>query len=183
MIEIEINARVKDFSEIKKSLEEKQAVQLGAYKQIDIVFGHPKFLDENNFIIDGGLSARIRQKNDEIFVDFKEITRATGGIEMRCESHSMEGAKEFLEKLGFEEAFTTVNFREKYELNDFVVCLDNVEKLGKFIEVEKEIKDANEKMSTKKACEEKLAELCDDYEIIEKKYGDLVQEMKNKGEW
>ena len=60
------------------------------------------FLDENKMIIEGGLSARIRQVGQNTWLEFKEISRQKGaGIEIKADLDNMEEGLRFFEKLGF----------------------------------------------------------------------------------
>ncbi|MGB2762686.1 MAG: class IV adenylate cyclase [Minisyncoccales bacterium] len=179
-IEIEIKARTKDFDGIKKALEKMRANFARSEKQIDKIFGTSKFLDSENKIIEGGIVARIREVDKKRTLDFKEILRQKGGIELIYEISNIELAEKFLNKLDFKEAFTIKKTREIFSYQDFTICLDDVEQLGKFIEVEKIISNEEEKNKTKQECFELLKKLAPDSEIEEKKYGDLIQELINK---
>ena len=182
MIEIESRARVQNIEAAEKELEERGAIFLQEKRQIDRVFGHDKFLDENRKIVEGGLSARIRKVNEQNpRLDFKEIIRESGGIEVSSDLDSIEEGEKFLDKLGFEEAFTVDKKRRSYKLNGFEICLDVVKKLGKFIEVEKEINNEEKKEETIKECRDLLKSIASDPEFIESKYGDLMQERINQG--
>ena len=179
-IEIEIKARIKNFDEIKKVLQEIGASFVKSERQIDKIFGAAKFLDSEHKIIEGGIVARIREIDKKRSLDFKEILRQKGGIELICEIPSLELAEKFLNKLDFQEAFTIKKTREVFLYQDFTICLDNVEQLGQFIEVEKIISDEQEKDKTKQECLDLLKKLTTDSEIVEKKYGDLMQELINQ---
>lgn len=183
MIEVERRARVEDLEAVKESLGKMNAEFLGKKKQIDRVFGHDKFLDENTKIVEGGLSARIRKVDDkDPRLDFKEIIReGSGGLEVSIHLNNVEEGKKFLDKLGFDEAFTVSKSRELYRYDGFEVCLDEVKKLGKFVEVEKEISEEKRKDEVFKKCEEILKDIASDPEFMDKKYGDLMQERINKG--
>ena len=179
-IEVEIKTRIKNFDEIKKVLQEIGANFVRSEKQIDKIFGAAKFLDSEHKIVEGGIVARIRETDGKRTLDFKEILRQKGGIELISEIPSIELAEKFLNKLDFKEAFTIKKTRETFSYQDFTICLDDVEQLGKFIEVEKIISNEEEKDKTKQACLELLKKLSPDSEIVEKKYGDLMQELINQ---
>lgn len=180
MIEIEIRAKITDLNKIKKQLQEMGAKFNGSKKQIDRIFGHKQFLDENKMIIEGGLSARIRTIDSNSALEFKEISREKGGMEITANLSNANIGIEFLEKLGFEEAFTITKDREFYSLNDLEIALDNVEKLGQFIEVEKMINYTDNKEDAKKQCENFLKQLDKNLTVERRKYGDLMQEIINQ---
>ena len=135
MIEVEIRARIKDAERIKEELKKIGAKFIKTEKQIDKIFGHPMFLDSEKMIVEGGLSARIREVNDRKMLEFKEISRKSGGIEIKAELSDLNVGLKFLEKLQFKEAFTVSKLRELYLYNDFTIWLDSVDQLGNFIEI------------------------------------------------
>jgi adenylate cyclase class 2 len=179
MIEVEVRSRVENFDEIKKNL--KHAKFLKCEKQVDKVFGHPMFLDSQNKIIEGGIASRIRAIGDKRTLEFKEIMRKSGGIEIRSELKNLDIGIGFLKKLGFKEAFTISKTREEYSYNNFIISLDSVDKLGDFIEIEKIVDSPEEKENARKECIELLNLIFPDFKIEDKKYGDLMQEIINKG--
>ena len=182
-IEMEIRAKVNDFNEIKKALEKIGATFLKSESQSDRIFGASKFLDSENMITEGGISARIREADNKATLEFKEIFRQKGkGIELSCEVSSADLAEKLLKKLEFKEAFTIKKIRDSYSYKDFTICLDKVEKLGNFIEVEKIITSEDKTDEAKKECLDLLNILASGSKIENKKYGDLMQELINKNE-
>jgi len=180
MIEVEIRAKVQDVAIIKKRLEEIGGRFLKKEKTADYIFGRAKDLDQEHKIIDGRFSARIRQKNDKISIEFKEIKRAGAGMEFSSPVSSAEAGLNFLEKLDFEKAFTVSKIRETYEYQGFEICLDEVEVLGCFIEIEHPCKEDNDKTEALKECKNLLSSIAPGAILEPKKYGDLMQEIINK---
>ena len=180
MIEVEIRAKVQDVAIIKKRLEEIGGRFLKKERMADYIFGRAKDLDQEHKIIDGQFSARLRQKNDKISVEFKEIKRAGAGMEFSSPVSSVEAGLNFLEKLDFEKAFTVSKIRETYGCQGFEVCLDDVDVLGYFIEIEHPCKADNDKSEALKECENFLSLIAPNAILEPKKYGDLMQEVINK---
>jgi len=185
MIEIEIRAKVENIENIKDRLVSLGAKLIKEVKQIDRVFGHPSQLDQENKIVEGGFSARIRQVDDKQRLDFKEILRERGGIELSADLSAVEIGLKFLKRIGYEEAFVVAKKRKSYSYNEFIICLDNVEKLGNFIEIEKSIDSAddNEEEEIRKECLKLLNELSPGSQIDNRMYGDMMQELKNRGKY
>ncbi len=179
MIEVEIRAKVDNFNEIKKDLNNLKANFLRSIHQIDKVFGHPMFLDSKNMVIEEGISARIRSVNNKCSLEFKEICRTSGGMELKSELIDINLGIAFLNKLGFKEAFTIDKQRESYKYKDFLIDLDNVDKLGYFIEIEKIVTSPEEKEPAREECIELLTLISPNSKIENKKYGDLMQELIN----
>lgn len=180
MIEVEIKAKVKSFQKIKAILTRKGAKLIESVKQLDIIFGHPKFLDSENKVIEGGLIARIRQENNQKVLEFKEISRKKGGIELKFEIGDIKTIEDFLNKLDFKEAFTVEKIRETYSYKEFTICLDTVKGLGKFIEIEKIVRSPKQKEATRKGCLQLLGEIAIGCQEEKRKYGDLIQDRINR---
>ncbi|MEK7103856.1 MAG: class IV adenylate cyclase [Patescibacteria group bacterium] len=181
MVEVEIRAKINNKNEVQNKLKEIGAVLEKSIHQEDRIFGHEMFLDENKMIVEGGLSARIRQVGQDVWLEFKEISRNKGaGIEIKATLDNMEEGLRFFEKLGFKEAFAINKQREVYSLDGFEICLDDVEQLGSFIEIEKAVLSQDETALAKKECLSLLEKIAPESEITNKKYGDLMQEILNK---
>jgi adenylate cyclase class 2 len=178
MIEVEVRAKVDSFRGLRQVLGEK-ARFMGSTHQSDTIFGHPSFLDSENKVIEGGLVSRIRESGDKKVLEFKEISRQSGGLELRHEITDPVKIREFLEKLGFREAFVINKVRETYLYRDFLVCLDTVENLGQFIEVEKFAGSEKEAGEIWKQCLDVLKEFAPESEVEHRKYGDMMQELIN----
>lgn len=178
-IEVEVRARIGDLSNVKKALNELGAVFVKSENQADRIFGHAKFLDLEHKIAEGGLSARIREADGKARLEFKEIVREKGGIELNCIVSNAEMAEKMLKKLDFEEAFTIKKRRDIYSCQGLVVCLDAVEMLGNFIEIEKEVGLESEINAARKECADLLEKVAAGAQIEKRKYGDLMQEIIN----
>jgi len=179
-IEVEVRAKIENFGKIKETLKKVGANFIKTENQIDKIFGADKFLDAEHKIIEGGLSARIREVDGKSTLEFKEILREKGGIELNCPIANIKIGEKMLKKLDFEEDFTIRKNREFYSYNGFTICLDKVEQLGNFIEIEKEITSEGKIDETKKECLELLEKIAPGSEIEKRKYGDLMQELINK---
>lgn len=181
MIEVELRARISDLENVRWKLKEFGAKFLKKEKQVDKIFGHPMFLDSENMIIEGGICPRIRKKGEKIILEFKEIYRDGAGIEIKSNLNDIDLGVNFLTKLGFNEAFIVSKEREIYSLNGLEICLDSVESLGNFIEVEKMIESVEQKDEAKRECL-RLLERLEVTELESRKYGDLIQEKLNREE-
>jgi len=180
MIEVEIRARIENIDSVKESLSSIKAQYIKTIKQEDRIFGNPKFLDENTKIIEGGLSARIRTVADSSKVEFKEIARQGGGVEVSADLDDVNEGIELLNKLGFKEAFMISKTRDIYKYNNFEIALDKVDKLGSFIEVEMMVNSKDQVDKAKEDCLELLKKISSEAEITIEKYGDIMQNIINK---
>ncbi len=182
MIEVEVRARIDSFDDVRKVLDSRGAKLIKSSSQVDKVFGLDKFLDNECKVHEGGISARIREEDGKTKVQFKEISRIKGaGIELSSEVGDMSLAVEFLEKLDFKECFTSRKKRDKYSFDSFIICLDDVELLGTFIEIEKMVDSSDMKEKAKEECLTLLEDVAPSSVPEERKYGDLMQDIINEG--
>jgi adenylate cyclase class 2 len=181
MLEVEVRGRISSFDKVKEVLHEK-ARFMGHSHQVDRIFGNPKFLDSEHKIIEGGIVARIREEGEKRLLEFKQVKRTGGALEIRHDISHSEPIKEFLESLGFQEAFSIRKFRDSYLYRDFLVCLDTVEQLGNFIEVEKAVASEQESGEARRQCFDILKELAPEAETEHRKYGDMMQDLINKSQ-
>ncbi len=134
VMEVEAKAHCKDLGEI-----ERRIVGLGAefqeeLEQIDTYYNHPArdFAQTDEAL-------RIRRVDEKAYLTYKgskidNITKTREEMEVLVENG--DSVKEILDKLGFSEVGTVKKVRKKYTFNDFIICLDKVDGLGSFVEME-----------------------------------------------
>ncbi len=138
-LEVEVKAYAYDLEEIEKRLVSKGAISFDDVEQEDIYFNSP-FHDFK--VTDEALRMREEQREGEEKssfltykgpkIDGKSKTR----VEITVAVDAIVPLKELLESLGFEEFGRVKKRRRRYEFDDLEVCLDDVEGLGRFVEVE-----------------------------------------------
>ncbi|MBD3260273.1 MAG: class IV adenylate cyclase, partial [Candidatus Altiarchaeales archaeon] len=102
------------------------------YLQEDVYFAHPC-----RDFLESGEALRIRCVDGEFFLTYKGPrldvdTKSRQEIEFPASAQLFE----VLKKLGFREAGCVVKKRRTYKLGDLLFCLDDVEGLGSYLEVE-----------------------------------------------
>jgi len=131
MLEVEIKARIK-IEEIERKLSNMRARPLKEEYQRDIYFSHPcrdfRRKDE---------ALRVRQTKDEYFLTYKgpkldEETKTREEIEVKVEREIIS----LLERLDFAKIREVKKKRSFYQWDSIIVCLDKVEGLGEFLEIE-----------------------------------------------
>jgi adenylate cyclase class 2 len=177
MIEIEVKVRV-DHSKAYPILEKIGAVKLGVESQFDIYFAapHRDFAKTDEAL-------RIRSLNNQAVMTYKGpkldgISKTREEFETPVDEVT---AIQILHALGFSEAGVVRKKREVLRKGEITVCLDAVEGLGEFLEVEIVAENENE-LETSRA---KLFELLKQFgagkkDSIRTSYLEMVLE-KNKG--
>ena len=139
MYEVEVKVRA-DIGRVRTRLRELGAAPLGTVTQVDTYFDAP----HRDFArTDEAL--RIREESG---ADRAETTLTYKGplvdetSKSRAEAETVvedgDGTRAILDGLGFEPAATVRKDRRRFEYESYTVCLDDVEGLGEFVEVERE---------------------------------------------
>lgn len=179
MIEVEARVKVDDFNSVKANLKEIGAKYIRSVKQTDNVFFLPKFMDANGKVMEGGIIARIRDDGKTKALEFKEISRAKGGIEIRHEDvQDEQTVRNFLGKLGFEEGLVLKKSRDSYSFQGFGIDLDDVEEAGRFVEVEKVIDFPEERETAKLECIHFLEKIAPSCPLEKRMYGDIIRDNR-----
>ncbi|NCN65330.1 MAG: class IV adenylate cyclase [Candidatus Altiarchaeum hamiconexum] len=132
MLEVEVKAKIKNLEEFKKRLKETNAKFLKTEIQEDLYFNHPcrDFAETDEAL-------RIRKINDKTFLTYKgkrldAETKTREEIEINCG----EEISEILTLLGFKTVANVQKDRKEYEFEKLHICVDKVEQLGNFVEIE-----------------------------------------------
>jgi len=132
MLEVEVKAKIKNLEEFKKRLKETNAKFLKTEIQEDLYFNHPcrDFAETDEAL-------RIRKINDKTFLTYKgkrldAETKTREEIEINCG----EEISEILTRLGFKTVANVQKDRKEYEFEKLHICVDKVEQLGNFVEIE-----------------------------------------------
>ena len=138
MIEVEVKVPAQH-AEVKERLEEIGAEQVDEKKQKDVYFTapHRDFSETDEAL-------RVRRENGETRITYKG-PKLDNETKTREEHETTVGdaeeARSVFESLGFEEFGTVKKERQVYELDGTTVTLDDVDGLGEFVEVERDIED------------------------------------------
>lgn len=166
--EIEVKYKVSDLSSIKKRLREMGAVFVRKVRQVDIYFRHPC---KDLAVSDEAL--RIRLEEDKSVLTYKG-PRVPSKVKVREElSVNVSDAHKLisiLSRMGFAEEVKIVKDREEYALGEIKLCLDTVEDLGNFVEIEFPF-DNEEELT-------KLSRRLGLKDVIKKTYVELLKESK-----
>lgn len=176
MIEVEVKAHT-DLDYTRELLEEQGARFVETEHHFDSYYNapHRDFAHTDEAL-------RIRSRNGKAFLTYKgkkmdSISKTREEFETPVDPESM---RNILLSLGFREYGVVKKARDVYKLDDFVIALDSVEKLGEFIEVELGAESETDiKQNTKRIFEflDKLG--IGKEESIRKSYLELMMEEKD----
>jgi adenylate cyclase class 2 len=136
-MEIEAKVVVDDLASVAESLQHIGAEVRGSISQRDIYF-----TDENGRLLMLGCGLRIRQQSGDVnqtVITFKgPMVKGPFKIrpEIEVEIGEADAMQKLLEGLGYRTMIEIRKHRQSWHLGNCEICLDEVEGLGKFVEVE-----------------------------------------------
>ncbi len=138
MKEIEVKARLKNKEQVLEKIKLLDCVLSEPIRQIDTVYAKiignvEEYLQNDHFV-------RIREKSDGkfIFTVKKPISRAVlTKAEHETEIKDAKELEQALFLMGYQISNKVIKNRQTAHYGEFEICIDEVEKLGSFIEVEK----------------------------------------------
>lgn len=134
MQEIEIKFRVENIEKIKEQLYKKGCIFSEELNQKDTVF-LPDIKDSSHG--EGKIFVRIREVNKKVEITLKkQSNKMVQSKEIEFGVTNYESAYDFLETLGLEKWVTVEKKRITTKYKDFNICIDEVKRLGSFIEIE-----------------------------------------------
>ncbi|MEK7601935.1 MAG: class IV adenylate cyclase [Patescibacteria group bacterium] len=186
MREVEVKAHLRNKEELLGKLTESGAVFAKSVTQNDTVFVRDastmeKFLGNDCFL-------RIRETPESIIFTLKYHPNRTGNgnalampLEHELTVSNKKELEEMLRLMGFVPALVINKTRESCHVGDFEICVDEVEDLGSFIEVERlteheeevepVIKDMKEFLCSLGVAESDMGVKRYDIQLLEKQFG------------
>lgn len=142
MREIELKFRVKNIEKIILFLEKNNCKVDAPIYQNDTIY--VENLD-NVESTEGSVWLRIRKTNEIVELNYKkQSAKKMESEEIEFEVNSFEKANLFLKALGFKK-WVQVNRKRQYsKYQDYNICIDEVERLGTFIEIELLVNEQND---------------------------------------
>lgn len=142
MREIEIKLKVGNLAETRAKLEEMKVVLSQTTSQRDVIY----LKGENHLdwrkAKKEGTPVRVRTANGIVVFNLKqERTGETDNIEHETEVSDGAALHEILLCMGYLPQVEILKSRQKGKFGDYEICLDDVARLGNFIEVEKMVSD------------------------------------------
>jgi len=134
--EIEVKAKVNDLEILKQKL-----IALGCIFSEPLIQNDVTFVNYNepyDKLLPGENILRIRKSNDKILFTVKQsLDNELACFEREVEINSVEEMRAALLLMGYHEVVKINKVRLRTDYNGYEICLDEVEGLGSFIEIEK----------------------------------------------
>lgn len=133
MREIELKFKVDDIDVLLKKIKDLGCTISEVIDQEDVIF----VSDLNNVeSVSGSVWLRVRKTNGKVELNFKKQVNMNESQEIEFGVLDYEKALAFLEALNFKKWVTVTKKRRYTEYKELNVCIDEVERLGAFIELE-----------------------------------------------
>lgn len=136
MREIEIKLKVNNLEVIENKLRENGCVFSLPLHQHDVIYsknGSAEFQSAK----EGDIILRIRRENDIIEFNLKQQkSNEMDNLEYETEIKDLEAMDNILQILGWFPEIEVKKVRRKGKLGNYEICLDQVEELGNFVELE-----------------------------------------------
>ncbi len=137
MREIEIKIKVKDLESIKKQLEEKGCILSNPISQRDVIYSKDGDTQEWGNAKEGDITIRIRHLNNGAELTLKkQKSSELDNLEYETEVKDPEALHNILLTLGYTPIVEVKKVRQKGRMGKYEICLDQVEQLGSFVELE-----------------------------------------------
>jgi len=138
MREIEIKVKIKNLQEIEGKLKEKGCNLSDAISQHDVIYSKGGNNKEWGSMKEGDVIMRIRHLKDSAEFNLKQQKSSElDNIEFETKVEKPDVMHSILLMLGYSPEVEVKKNRRKGKIGEYEVCLDEVEKLGTFMEIEK----------------------------------------------
>lgn len=143
MREIELKFKVKDKDILLKKL-----------KSLNCELSEPLYQNDSIYVsdlgstesVEGSIWLRVRKENEKVELNLKKQSKKLEeSKEIEFEVNSYEKANEFLETLGYKKWVEVNKTRLFTKYDKYNLCIDDVDRLGSFIEIEILVNDNDEK--------------------------------------
>lgn len=178
MREIELKFKVENLDEFVKKLENLGCEISSCISQADTIY--VENLD-NTESVAGSLWLRVRKLNEKVELNLKkQSSKKSESQEIEFEVSDYEKANDFLKALGYKE-WVRVNKKRRYsKYKNATICIDEVERLGAFVEIEYLIDESDSKIDY----EEKIVQIAlelgiDTSKLVNSHYDTMIAELED----
>ena len=138
MREIEVKIRTKDLKTVEIKLRELGYVLSAPISQQDTIYSYGDGMREWEESKEGSVVMRIRRMDGKAEFNLKkQRTNELDNLEYETTIENPEAMHAILLTLGYKPKVEVKKIRRKGKLGEYEICLDEVERLGGFVELEK----------------------------------------------
>jgi adenylate cyclase class 2 len=133
-MEIEIRAKINNLENIEQNIIKLGAKLIKQKNQVDEYFGEINLYKKLGY----SFLMRVRDEGTKKFLTYKGAELKKDGIwqEYELEIDDIKKSIAMLQAMGLEKIIAVKKYRKEYTLNGLTICLDVIDDLGNFIEIE-----------------------------------------------
>jgi adenylate cyclase, class 2 len=133
-MEIEIRAKIDNIADLENNLIRLGAKFIKRKKQIDKYFGEIALFEKIGY----SFMMRVRDEGDKKYLTYKGARTKKDGVweEYEFPISDEKAAEEMLMAMGLERIIEVKKNRSEYGLDGMSICLDEIDGLGNYIEIE-----------------------------------------------
>ena len=164
-MEIEIRAKINSINDVEKNIIKLGAELIKKTTQVDEYFGEISLYQKIGY----SFLMRVRNEGDKKFMTYKGAQSKKDGVweEYEFKIDEVKKTVEMFKAMGLEEVIVVKKYRKEYVLDGLTICLDAIDDLGNFIEIES-LDDKNINKNSLKSLMRKLS--IKENEILHKGY-------------
>jgi len=176
MREIELKFKVDDMNDLLAKLRDMDCEVSEILSQNDTIY-----VSDLNHVesVEGSIWLRVRKENEKVELNLKkQSARIQESKEIEFEVSSYEKANQLLETLGYQK-WVVVNKKRRYsKYLNYNLCIDEVERLGSFLEIELLVDEEDKKDYISDLLEiAKTFELTED-NIVNSHYDTMISQLE-----
>ncbi len=182
MREIEIKLKVNNLEELENKLAEAGLIISKEVFQHDVVYTSTNEDYASLEGREGYIAIRIRRQDGKNILTLKkQLSHELDNLEYETKVENFETMNQILQLLGWKPVVEVKKLRKKGKLGEFEICLDRVEELGDYLELEKMADDSADPVQVSKELFAALAPFGLSEKDEEKRgYDTLMYLLKNK---
>ncbi|KKU93989.1 MAG: Adenylyl cyclase CyaB [Candidatus Jorgensenbacteria bacterium GW2011_GWA1_48_13] len=143
MREIEVKIRAENLKEVEKKLLDLGCKLSEPIRQEDVIYSYGNSTSEWEESKEGHIVLRLRREKGKAMFNMKQQrSNELDNIEYETEVKDPEAIHQILLILGYTPKVEVKKNRRKGKFHGYEICLDEVEKLGSFVELEKLTEDS-----------------------------------------
>lgn len=173
--EVELKVKIENYADMLEVLNQRGCIWEKTVRQSDRIYYQPS---RQNTSGERDLFFRIRSENGRHILTLKQILDSTEVVEYESLIGNEKEVEKMLYLLQFEDYVTVAKTRKTGAVGDITICMDEVDQLGCFMEVEKVVASDGEREKARKELNGFLEELgTGKGQVCDKRYHTMMREL------
>ena len=181
MREIEVKLKVNNLNFLEKELSKAGCEFSEPIFQHDAIYSSRNINDEFDKSKEGDVIIRIRKQNGKAELNLKkQKSFEMDNLEYETEIENPDSVHQMLLILGWKPVIEVKKIRKKVKFKEYEICLDRVEKLGDFVEIEKMTEDSADPKEVRKELFDVMKQFGSEKDEETRGYDTQIYQLENK---